>query len=124
MDYMVAMMFESSYKMDYVWVYNSTMLKFNLTEDKTDSYEAQLSPGNNHEWIYRGQITPQNKKITIHAHIKSLNKDFSVVADGALTVDGICIYEMKNFGMMLIKKSINSKIYRKSQISEKLEKGL
>ncbi len=92
--------------------------KFNLTENKTDKYEVQLSAGNSHEWIYRGQIIPKNKKITIHAHIKSVNKDFSVIADGALTVDGICIYEMKNFGMTLIKKTIGNKIFKKDQVLE------
>ncbi len=95
--------------------------KFNLTGNKAEEYEVQLSSGNSHEWIYRGQIIPKNKKITIHAHIKSVNKDLSVVADGALTVDGICIYEMKNFGMTLIKKYIGNKTLKKNQVSENQE---
>ncbi|MCP4671229.1 MAG: SDR family NAD(P)-dependent oxidoreductase, partial [Desulfobacula sp.] len=93
--------------------------KFNLTHNGADEYEVQLTPEHTHEWIYRGQIIPKNKKITIHAHVKSVNKDFSVVADGALTVDGICIYEMKNFGTKLIKKRTKAWIDKKNQLSEK-----
>jgi acyl transferase domain-containing protein/3-hydroxymyristoyl/3-hydroxydecanoyl-(acyl carrier protein) dehydratase/NADP-dependent 3-hydroxy acid dehydrogenase YdfG len=74
--------------------------KFNI---QADTYEAQIAPENTHEWIYRGQIIPENKKITIHAHIKDVIKgdnDYCVISDGALTIDGICIYEMKNFNLM------------------------
>jgi 3-hydroxymyristoyl/3-hydroxydecanoyl-(acyl carrier protein) dehydratase len=109
--------------------------KFNITADKANEYEVQISPENRHEWIYRGQIIPKNKKITIHTHIKSVTlpyeetkagpghdidkkNDFSVVADGALTVDGICIYEMKNFGLMFSKIPSTNYILKEHQVSE------
>lgn len=63
-------------------------------------YTPGLVPGQTHEWIYRGQIIPSNKKVEVHVHIKSAQADkagVTVSADGALTVDGICIYEMQNF---------------------------
>ncbi|MDM8535712.1 SDR family NAD(P)-dependent oxidoreductase [Desulfobacterales bacterium HSG17] len=110
--------------------------KFNITADKANEYEVQISPENLHEWIYRGQIIPENKKITIHSHIKSVTlpcdetkagpghdndkkDDFSVIADGALTVDGICIYEMKNFGLMFSKIPSTNHILKERQVSEK-----
>jgi len=79
------------------------MLRFFLLEKyhiPAREYETQIGQGHTHEWIYRGQIIPSNTKIEIHAHIKDAtreNDDYSVIADGALIVDGICIYEMKDF---------------------------
>ena len=73
--------------------------KFNIDPDR---YQAVASPGQTHEWIYRGQIIPLNKQVKIHAHIKETSETdqgFYASADGALEVDGICIYEMKNFSM-------------------------
>ncbi|MDA3916349.1 MAG: SDR family NAD(P)-dependent oxidoreductase [Deltaproteobacteria bacterium] len=93
--------------------------KFNIPADE---YEIQISPENTHEWIYRGQIIQKNKKITLHAHIKDCAKaenDYSVIADGALTVDGICIYEMKNFGLMFKKISQSDQVLKKNQFSAK-----
>jgi acyl transferase domain-containing protein/3-hydroxymyristoyl/3-hydroxydecanoyl-(acyl carrier protein) dehydratase/NAD(P)-dependent dehydrogenase (short-subunit alcohol dehydrogenase family)/acyl carrier protein len=75
-------------------------------------YTPQLVLDQNHEWIYRGQIIPANQHIRIHTHIRDVSavKDasksigrYAVVADGALTVDGICIYEMKNFGVAFVR---------------------
>ena len=68
-------------------------------------------PGQNHEWIYRGQITPGSRQIQVHTHIRetavipesgAVTDRYEVVADGALTVDGICIYEMKHFEVAFI----------------------
>ena len=85
-------------------------------------YEIQISPENTHEWIYRGQIIQKNKKITLHAHIKDCAKsenDYFVIADGALTVDGICIYEMKNFSLMFKKISQSDQALTKNKFSAK-----
>ncbi len=73
--------------------------KFNI---QPEQYQARLPMNLPHEWIYRGQIIPANKEITVHAHIRHArqNEDvFFVQADGALCVDGICIYEMKDFSL-------------------------
>jgi acyl transferase domain-containing protein/3-hydroxymyristoyl/3-hydroxydecanoyl-(acyl carrier protein) dehydratase/NAD(P)-dependent dehydrogenase (short-subunit alcohol dehydrogenase family)/acyl carrier protein len=84
-------------------------------------YEALMSQGHTHEWIYRGQIIPSNKKIEIHAHIKDVtheNSNYSVTADGALTVDGICIYEMSDFSLDFNRARKPEQILKKKQISE------
>jgi len=92
--------------------------KFNI---EPGEYESEMLANQTHEWIYRGQITPLNKKITIHAHIKNISKhkndNYSVEADGALTVDGICIYEMKNFGVAFNKIKSLKKSLRENELS-------
>jgi len=101
------------------------MIRFFLLEKfdiPMNGYEPRMSPGQCHEWIYRGQIIPSNKKIELHAHIKEIssgNDDYSVIADGALTVDGICIYEMIDFGLDIIKINQANLELTKKQISEK-----
>jgi len=70
-----------------------------------DQYALQMTPDHTHEWIYRGQIIPTNKTIEVHAHIREtsfLSDKYNIIADGCLTVDNICIYEMKNFGLEFV----------------------
>ena len=84
------------------------------------AYEPQMVIGKPHEWIYRGQITPFNKQIDLHAHIKDIScekKDYRVVADGALMVDGICIYEMKDFCLGFNKIKNQNKSLKHNKIS-------
>jgi len=105
------------------------MLRFFLLKKfdiPVSEYETQMVSGHTHEWIYRGQIIPSNKEIEVHAHIKDANHEndtYSVIADGALIVDGICIYEMKDFSLefnktcqsekyLKIKKSLKSKPFK------------
>ncbi len=93
--------------------------KFNAPPEE---YEPQISLDTSHEWIYRGQIVPSNKNVEIHAHIKghASNKNrHAVTADGALVVDGICIYEMKNFGVEFEKIPGKKMTLKKSTLSEK-----
>jgi acyl transferase domain-containing protein/3-hydroxymyristoyl/3-hydroxydecanoyl-(acyl carrier protein) dehydratase/NAD(P)-dependent dehydrogenase (short-subunit alcohol dehydrogenase family)/acyl carrier protein len=76
--------------------------KYNI-DPKT--HAPQLILDQPHEWIYRGQIIPANQEITIHTHIRQVSEDadrYAVMADGALCVDGLPIYEMKNFGMAFV----------------------
>ncbi len=68
-------------------------------------YAPIMTEGQAHEWTYRGQIIPTNKTVDVHAHVKQHTSNggrYSIVADGALTVDGICIYEMKDFGLSFV----------------------
>ncbi|HVE13405.1 MAG TPA: beta-ketoacyl synthase N-terminal-like domain-containing protein, partial [Elusimicrobiota bacterium] len=52
-----------------------------------------------HEWVYRGQVVPSNKKVTVEACVSALDEDAGrIVADGFLSVDGLTIYQMKAFG--------------------------
>jgi len=100
------------------------MLRFFLLKKfdiPVNEYETQMVPGHTHEWIYRGQIIPSNKKIAIHAHIKNThhkNDTYSVIADGALIVDGICIYEMKDFSLNFNKAPQLKQTQKKKQRSE------
>ena len=69
-----------------------------------------------HEWKYRGQIIPSNKQIEICAHIKDIidGDQPEIIADGALSVDGICIYEMIDFNVTLADNS-NLKLVKKTK---------
>ncbi len=71
----------------------------------THRFETIL-PREPHEWVYRGQIIPRNRKVTVEAVIDERRRDErradGVVASGYLTVDGIVIYEMKKFGLRLV----------------------
>ncbi len=83
------------------------LIKFYILQQYELSYEdfkIEETLNTTHEWKYRGQIIPSNKQIEICAHIKDITDDDQpkITADGALSVDGICIYEMQNFSMTLI----------------------
>jgi len=101
------------------------MLRFFLLKKfdiPASEYETQTVQGHTHEWIYRGQIIPSNKKIEIHAHIKDVNHEndtYSVIADGALMVDDICIYEMKDFSLDFNKAHPSEQTKKIKQISER-----
>ena len=71
---------------------------------RTHRFEFVLE--NEHEWIYRGQVIPANKKVEVDADIIAVEeKPFpAVYANGFLKVDGLFIYEMKNFGLRLVPK--------------------
>ncbi len=73
-------------------------------EFSSKKYRIENTTNANHEWKYRGQIIPSNKTISICAHIKDIIDEDQpqIVADGALSVDGICIYEMTDFTISLV----------------------
>jgi acyl transferase domain-containing protein/3-hydroxymyristoyl/3-hydroxydecanoyl-(acyl carrier protein) dehydratase/NAD(P)-dependent dehydrogenase (short-subunit alcohol dehydrogenase family)/acyl carrier protein len=88
---------------------------------QADQYALQMTPDHTHEWIYRGQIIPANKTIEIHAHIRQtsvLAGIYTIIADGCLTVDNICIYEMKNFSMEFVPVNQVIEKYLAKQIPE------
>jgi len=84
------------------------MLRFFLIkkyEIDTIKYEPIMTQNCNHKWIYRGQIIPSNDTVLIQAHIKESsdeNGNYTIVADGSLVVDGICIYEMEDFSVQFV----------------------
>ncbi|MEZ4526512.1 MAG: hypothetical protein R2941_11390 [Desulfobacterales bacterium] len=60
-----------------------------------------------HEWIYRGQIIQKNRKVEVDAVITKIEEgqNPAIWASGYLKVDGLYIYQMKNFGLRLVKNS-------------------
>ncbi len=62
-----------------------------------------IAVGLPHEWTYRGQILPTNRRVETEAAITRIDDGPRplLAADGFLRVDGIYIYEMKNFGFRL-----------------------
>lgn len=60
--------------------------------------------GTPHTWIYRGQVIPRNRHVTVEVAVREIHQDPvpTVVADGFLKVDGLVIYEMKDFAIRLV----------------------
>lgn len=63
-----------------------------------------LVTGTQHAWTYRGQVIPGNQKVTVDAVVTRIDASPCprIVADGFLSVDGLTIYEMKQFGIRLM----------------------
>lgn len=78
--------------------------RWGMSED--DIFET-IAVGEKHQWIYRGQIIPQDNLVTIQATITSIDDEKKLLkADGYLGVDGRIIYEMKNFSLK-VKKNLS-----------------
>jgi 3-hydroxymyristoyl/3-hydroxydecanoyl-(acyl carrier protein) dehydratase len=82
------------------------LLKF-MAEDRwrhlRRTHMVSLATGQRHQWTYRGQITPTNKRMEIHAIATHVQESPcpEIHADGVLKVDGLCIYKLENFGIRL-----------------------
>ncbi len=65
---------------------------------------APVLLGRPHEWVYRGQVTPNAKRVEVEAMIRECESGARplLLADGFLKVDGTYIYEMKNMGLTLV----------------------
>ena len=59
--------------------------------------------GPQHNWIYRGQVIPRNKRVEVEAVITEIRDGQAptVIGNGFLKVDGLPIYEMQDFGIAL-----------------------
>jgi 3-hydroxymyristoyl/3-hydroxydecanoyl-(acyl carrier protein) dehydratase len=55
-------------------------------------------------WKYRGQILPDSRDITVEAFITDIRDEPApeIRASGRLSVDGLCIYSMQDFGVRLV----------------------
>ena len=63
------------------------------------SFEA-CALGRPHEWTYRGQVTPGNREVTVDAVVTEVDDERRLLqASGALIVDGLTIYTMKDFAV-------------------------
>lgn len=57
-----------------------------------------VAPGRKHNWLYRGQIIPTDRRVTVEAWITGVDdKERILSADGFLGVDGRLIYRMNDF---------------------------
>jgi PfaB family protein len=73
----------------------------------SETHIFELMTDKPHNWIYRGQIVPENKKIEIEAVVTKI-QDIpipTIKANGFLKVDGLYIYEMQDFGIRLVPKN-------------------
>jgi len=68
-----------------------------------DTHRFEFTTGIENEWLYRGQVIPRNKKVEVSAIITQVTQGDApeITADGYLQVDGLLIYQMKNFGIRL-----------------------
>lgn len=58
-----------------------------------------------HRWIYRGQVIPMNKRVTVEAVITAIDDARRMLrADGLLAVDGRIIYQMNDFTLTMFEK--------------------
>ena len=69
-----------------------------------NSHHFELLTKTPHNWIYRGQILQENKKIEVEAVITKIfdKPNPEIFANGYLKVDGLYIYKMDNFGFRLV----------------------
>ena len=91
--------------------------KFDLNPEK---FAPAIVENHEHEWTYRGQIIRSNANIVVQAHISTCTMDETgckATADGTLCVDGICIYEMKNFCFALQALPIEQKMKKEKKLS-------
>ena len=62
-----------------------------------------LAPGEEHAWVYRGQVIPRDARVTIDMYVSAVDDDRRTMrADGYLEVDGRVIYQMNGFEIRLI----------------------
>jgi acyl transferase domain-containing protein/3-hydroxymyristoyl/3-hydroxydecanoyl-(acyl carrier protein) dehydratase len=58
--------------------------------------------GKEHAWLYRGQVLPSNRRVSIQAEVTALdNAARRIEANGFLSADGRIIYSMSNFSVGL-----------------------
>jgi 3-hydroxymyristoyl/3-hydroxydecanoyl-(acyl carrier protein) dehydratase len=69
-----------------------------------NSHRFELLTKIPHNWIYRGQILQENKKIEVETVVTKISDkpNPEIFANGYLKVDGLYIYKMDNFGFRLV----------------------
>ncbi|WP_136525291.1 beta-ketoacyl synthase N-terminal-like domain-containing protein [Geomonas ferrireducens] len=59
---------------------------------------AAVALGHKHRWLYRGQVVPTDKEVTVLAWITAVDEERRILtAAGYLYVDGRAIYQMEDF---------------------------
>jgi len=60
--------------------------------------------GMKHSWLYRGQVVPTNRLVTVEAWVTAVDYDKRIMtAAGFLSVDGKTIYQMNDFTVRICK---------------------
>jgi len=81
------------------------LLKFIALPRWSDARDGRWSMAcnNAHAWTYRGQILPENKVVQIEAIVTRIQDEPepAIFVDGLLSVDGLVIYKMEKFGLIL-----------------------
>jgi 3-hydroxymyristoyl/3-hydroxydecanoyl-(acyl carrier protein) dehydratase len=58
--------------------------------------------GGPHAWLYRGQVTPSNRRVVVQALVTGRDdRTRRLTADGLLWVDGKVVYRMNDFALQL-----------------------
>jgi PfaB family protein len=59
--------------------------------------------GHQHTWVYRGQITPRNRRVEVEVVVTEVcaGPRMAIMGSAFLKVDGLVIYEMPEFGIAL-----------------------
>jgi len=67
-------------------------------EDDSQTVWQSPAVGGSHNWVYRGQVVPGDRRVTVEAVVTRIDPDTQTLwADGFLLVDGRVIYQMKDF---------------------------
>jgi acyl transferase domain-containing protein/3-hydroxymyristoyl/3-hydroxydecanoyl-(acyl carrier protein) dehydratase len=62
--------------------------------------------GKQHHWLYRGEVSPRNRRATVQAEVTALNDAArQIEADGFLSVDGRLIYKMNTFAVGIVEET-------------------
>jgi len=63
------------------------------------SFES-MAAGQAHQWMYRGQVIPEDERVTVQAVITRVDDPTQTLwANGFLMVDGRVIYQMTEFSL-------------------------
>ncbi len=81
-----------------------TLIRYMLLQrwpEQAKSHCFSLASNIKHAWTYRGQILPANQKVRVQAVVSRITIDPlpRIWCDGLLSVDGLPIYEMKDFSV-------------------------
>jgi 3-hydroxymyristoyl/3-hydroxydecanoyl-(acyl carrier protein) dehydratase len=88
-----------------IQVLQACMLQRNLDHGMQRPRFEPLGLGEALTWKYRGQVVPENKRVTTEIEITRIHRDergVLAVASAWLWVDGMCIYQARNLAMRIV----------------------
>ena len=66
-----------------------------------------MASGVQHSWLYRGQVLPTAKLVEWEMQIHEVDEELGrITAGGMLWVDGLCIYQVKDFCIMVVEPAL------------------